>query len=210
MAPRRTRGARETEAPSPTVELVRPTLDRLPSYQTALERGWSGDNLRGEAAAREELARIAEDAGAFVAQQTDREARGPEVTLPDGSKASRIPGFRLWIWDGEFCGSISLRWRPGSDELPPYVLGHIGYSVVPWKRGRGYAKAALGMMLVHARTEGLGFVEITTDPDNLASQRVIVANGGALVGPFTKPPQYGSVPGLRYRIPLARLLSSTR
>jgi predicted acetyltransferase len=162
MTPHKRPGARETEAPSAAIEIVRPTLDRLASYQTALERGWSGDNLRGEAAAREELARIAEDAGAFVAQQTDRDARGPEVTLPDGSKASRIPGFQLWIWDGDFCGSISLRWRPGSDELPPYVLGHIGYSVVP------------------------------------------VANGGTLVGPFTKPPQYGSVPGLRYPIPLAR------
>jgi predicted acetyltransferase len=205
MTARKLRRARETEAPSAAVELVRPTLDRLASYQTALERGWSGDNLRGEVAAREELARIAEDAEAFVAQQTDREARGRDITLPDGSKASRIPGFHLWIWDGDFCGSIGLRWRHGSDELPPYVLGHIGYSVVPWKRGRGYAKAALGMMLVHARAEGLGYVELTTDPDNLASQRVIVANGGTLVGPFTKPPQYGSVPGLRFRISLARL-----
>ena len=74
---------------------------------------------------------------------------------------------------------------------------------MPWKQRRGYAKAALGMMLVHARAEGLAFVELTTDPDNVASQRVILANGGMLVGPFTKPAQYGAVPGLRYRIPLA-------
>jgi predicted acetyltransferase len=185
------------------VQLVQPTLDRLPSYVAALERGWSADNLRGEAAAREELARIAADASLFVDQQTDREARGPPVTLPDGSTAPRIPGFRRWIWDGEFCGAISLRWLPGTTELPPHVLGHIGYAVVPWKRGRGYAKAALGMLLVHARAEGLAVVELTTDPDNVASQRVIVANGGVLVGPFTKPAHYGSVPGLRYRIAVA-------
>jgi len=204
MATRKqTRSVHETEAPSAAVGLVRPTLERLPAYTAALERGWSADNLRGEASAREELTRIAEDAEAFVTQQTDREARGREVTLPDGSKAARIPGFRLWIWDGDFCGAISLRWQPGSLELPPHVLGHIGYSVVPWKQRRGYAKAALGMMLVHARAEGLVFVELTTDPDNVASQRVILANGGMLVGPFTKPAQYGSVPGMRYRIPLA-------
>jgi len=202
-APKR-RGTRETEAPSAAIELVRPTRERLPAYTAALERGWSADNVRGEAAAREELARIAEDADGFVARLIDREARGREVTLPDGSKVARIPGFRLWIWDGDFCGAIALRWQPGSEELPAHVLGHIGYSIVPWKQRRGYAKAALGMMLVHARAEGLAFVEITTDPDNLASQRVIVANGGMLVGPFTKPSQYGSVPGLRYRIPLAR------
>jgi predicted acetyltransferase len=203
MKTRRQRGAHETEVPSAAVGLVRPTLERLPAYAAALERGWSADNLRGEAAAREERTRIAADAEAFVAQQTDREARGREVTLPDGSKAARIPGFHLWIWDGDFCGAIGLRWQPGTFELPPHVLGHIGYSVVPWKRGRGYAKAALGMMLVHARAEGLVGVELTTDPDNVASQRVILANGGMLVGPFTKPAQYGSVPALRYRIPLA-------
>jgi hypothetical protein len=31
---------------------------------------------------------------------------------------------------------------------------------------------------------------------------VIQANGGVLVEPFTKPPQFGSVPGLRFRIAL--------
>jgi predicted acetyltransferase len=45
-------------------------------------------------------------------------------------------------------------------------------------------------------------VELTTEPDNLASQRVIEANGGRLVERFTKTPQYGSAPGLRYRIDL--------
>jgi len=58
------------------------------------------------------------------------------------------------------------------------------------------------MMLVRARAEELDSVEITTDPDNLASRRVIEANGGVLVATFTKPAQYGSVPGLRYRIDL--------
>ena len=33
-------------------------------------------------------------------------------------------------------------------------------------------------MLGEARAVGLPFVEITTDPDNIASQRVITANGG--------------------------------
>jgi predicted acetyltransferase len=184
-----------------SVDLVKPTLERLPGYIEALERGWTMDYLRGEAGARDELAQIARDAQAFIAAQTDREGRGV-VTLPDGSTAARIPGFRLWMWDGEFCGVISLRWLPGTSALPPYVLGHIGYVVVPWKRGRGYAKAALGLMLLHARSEGLPSIEITTDPENVASQRVIEGNGGVLVGSFTKPAQYGAIPGLRYRIDL--------
>jgi predicted acetyltransferase len=74
--------------------------------------------------------------------------------------------------------------------------------VVPWKQGRGNAKLALKLMLEHARAEGLEYVEITTDPDNIASRRVIEANGGILVERFRKPVQYGEQDGLRYRITL--------
>lgn len=184
------------------IEIVVPTLEFLPQFQDALQRGWSPDNLRGLAASRDELAQIDLDAKDFVDRQIDREARGSPITLPDGSLAQRLPGYRLWIWDGEFCGTIGLRWKPGTSELPPHVLGHIGYAVVPWKRQRGYATAALGLMLARAREEGLEWVEITTDLDNEPSQRVILANGGVLVEPFRKPPQLGGAESLRYRISL--------
>lgn len=184
------------------MQLVRPSGFHLPSYVAALARGWSADNTRPEAA-QEELARIGTDAQAFLASMEDREAMGPPVTLPDGSVVKRIPGFRRWLWDGEFCGSIGFRWQKGTTALPPHCLGHIGYAVVPWKQGLGYAKAALAQMLPEAKAVGLPFVELTTDPENLASQRVIVANGGVLVERFTKPPQFGSKPGLRFRISLS-------
>ncbi|MCG3190012.1 MAG: hypothetical protein LKCHEGNO_02578 [Burkholderiaceae bacterium] len=184
------------------MQLVRPTEAHLASYRAALERGWSADNLRGAVAAAEELERIAADAPAFIASLEDREARGEPITLPDGSKVPRLPGFRRWMWDGEFCGSIGLRWQPGTAALPPHCLGHIGYAVVPWKQGLGHAKSALAQMLSHARALGLSYVEITTEPHNAASQRVIVANGGVFVEPFTAPASLGSKPGLRYRIVL--------
>ena len=184
------------------MQLVRPGPEHLASYVAALERGWSADNERGAAAGREELLGIQADAEAFLASMEDREAKGPPITLPDGSAAKRLPGFRRWLWDGEFCGSIGLRWQPGTTALPPYCLGHIGYAVVPWKQGRGYAKSALRLILTEAKALGLPYVEITTDPDNIASQRVIAANDGVLVERFTKPPQFGSKPGLRFRISL--------
>jgi predicted acetyltransferase len=184
------------------MQLVVPAAAHLPQYIAALERGWSADNLRGAAAAAEELVRIRADEAAYLHRCIDREAQGPQVKLPDGSMVARIPGIRLWMWDGEFCGSINLRWLNGSADLPAHVLGHLGYAVVPWKQRRGYATSALRQLLPYARAEGLAFVEITTDPENIASQRVILANGGVLVEHFTKPAQYGNKPGLRYRIDL--------
>lgn len=183
------------------MELVWPGEAHLASYVDALRQGWSPDNLRPEAA-QDELARIEQDPTLFLAQQVDREARGPRVILPDGSAAARIPGYRKWMWDGEFCGSISLRWQPGTTALPPYVLGHIGYAVVPWKRGRGYATRALALLLPDARAEGLAYVELTTESDNAASQRVIKANGGVLVERFQRLAVHGGAETLRYRIAL--------
>lgn len=183
------------------MELVVPSFAYLDAYADALRRGWSADNIRLEVATREELAKIAADPRAFVASLDDREARGGPITLPDGSKVARLPGFRRWMWDGEFCGSIGFRWQPGTSALPSHVLGHIGYAVVPWKRGRGYATRALALMLDEARREGLDYVELTTDPNNEPSQKVILANSGALVERFWSP-SYGKEE-LRFRITLA-------
>lgn len=176
-------------------------MEYLPDYVDALARGWSPDNTRPEAG-REELARIREDAEGFVAMQVDREARGGPVVLPDGSTVERLPGYKLWMWDGEFAGIVGARWRPGTTELPPTCLGHVGYAVVPWKRRRGYATRALGMALEEVRKEGLAFVEITTDVDNLASRKVIEANGGRLVEEFRKGAQYGGGVACRYQVRL--------
>ena len=185
-----------------TMALVWQATEHLAGYVHALEQGWSPDNLRPQTA-QDELARIAGDPEAFVAAKVDKDARGPAITLPDGSQIPRLPGFVLWMWDGEFCGAIGLRWQRGTTELPPHCLGHVGYSVVPWKRRRGYATLALGLLLPHARAEGLSYVELTSDADNEPSRRVIEANGGILVEGFFKPKAYGSTESLRFRIALA-------
>jgi predicted acetyltransferase len=182
------------------MQLVLPAIQHLESYTAALRRGWSADNVRGAVAAQEELARIETDPDAFIASMDCRERQGPPITLPDGTTVPRLPGVRMWMWDEEFCGSIGLRWKPGTTDLPLHVLGHIGYAVVPWKQRRGYATQALRDLLPEAWSMGLGFVELTTDPDNVPSQKVIESNGGVLVEHFIKPAMYGSTPGLRYRI----------
>ena len=182
------------------MDLVRPAAEHLPSYVAALRRSWSPSTESDISA--QVLAEIEADADDFLVGADDRHPDGRTVTLPDGSLVPRLPGFARWMWDGEFCGSINLRWQEGTTDLPPHCLGHIGYSVVEWKRRRGYATEALRQMLPLAQEVGLPFVEITTDPDNVGSQRVIEANGGVLVARFDKGPAYGSTEGLLYRVAL--------
>jgi predicted acetyltransferase len=181
------------------LRLVWPSREYLSSYVAALEREWSPDNMRQEVA-KEQLRLIAVDADVFLAGLVDKEARGARIVLPDGSVVPRLPGYTRWMWDGEFCGSINLRWQSGTEALPPHCLGHIGYAVVPWKQRRGYATCALREVLKDAGTQGLKYVEITTDPDNLASRRVIEHNGGVVFEEFDTPESLGGGRKLRYRV----------
>ncbi|WEX07612.1 GNAT family N-acetyltransferase [Chelativorans sp. AA-79] len=193
---------RESPTGYNAVQLVEPRIEHLPGCVAALESGRSPANIRGGGVAREQLEKIRRDAAAFVETLDDVEAKGNPVKLPDGSQVPRLPGYHRWMWDGAFCGSIGFRWQEGASELPPHVPGHVGYAVVPWKRGRGYARQALQMLLPDIKARGLAFIEITTDANNIPSQRVVTACGGQFVERFLKPDMYGGAEAFRYRIEL--------
>jgi predicted acetyltransferase len=190
---------------SPLTELRRPDRTGLAAYVDALDRGFLPSNVEGERIAAAHRAAIGADADAFLAGLDDPEGRGPPIRLPDGREVARLPGFTRWIFAGAtFGGIMNLRWQPGGDALPPYVLGHIGYVIVPWMRRHGHATRALALLLPQARSVGLGAVELTTDLDNIASQAVIIRNGGVLVGRRPRPAAYGGGEQCLFRIVLAR------
>ena len=75
---------------------------------------------------------------------------------------------------------MRLVW-PSTDTLPSYVQ-------------------ALALLLREAPAERLAYVQITTEPENLALQRVIRANGGTLVEEFIPVPAVGGTAKLRFRV----------
>ena len=80
--------------------------------------------------------------------------------------------------DGRVVGIINYRPSPLSDFVFQYG-GHIGYSIRPTERRKGYAKEQLRLTLEKCRAAGEERVLLTCDP-NTASERVILANGGVL------------------------------
>ena len=192
-------------------KLAWPCVGALPSFQTALERGWSRNNITPERTRLQDLEKIHTDPQAFVAGLVDLQGTGADVQMPDGSFVPKLPGYSRWVMsdhDGatEFVGTINFRHTPGTSSLPSYCLGHVGYAVVPWMTGRGVAIFALHQLISEARAmghlRGMAYLEITTQPNNLASQAVIAKCGGVLTERYTEPPMYGGAEGLRFRIAL--------
>ncbi|HEX8476579.1 MAG TPA: GNAT family N-acetyltransferase [Pyrinomonadaceae bacterium] len=60
--------------------------------------------------------------------------------------------------------------------------GHIGYSIRPSERRKGYGTLILTLTLEKARERGLKRVLLTCDTDNVGSARIIEKNGGVLAG----------------------------
>ena len=58
------------------------------------------------------------------------------------------------------------------------VGGHIGYCISPLYRKKGYGKEILKRLIIEARAMGIKDILVTTNLDNYASQKVIIANGG--------------------------------
>jgi predicted acetyltransferase len=88
-----------------------------------------------------------------------------------------VPSTIFWYVAGpEYIGTLVIRHRL-TEELFE-AGGHIGYHIVaPWQR-QGHATRMLAEGLGECRRLGLDRVLLTCSPENDASKRVILANGG--------------------------------
>ena len=90
-----------------------------------------------------------------------------------------VPVTELWYVSGpDYLGTVMIR-----HELTAALRhdgGHIGYHVVPRYRRQGHATAMLAAACQRCRTDGMTRLLVTCRTGNVASRRVIEANGGVL------------------------------
>ena len=118
------------------------------------------------------------DAEGFVYEEWLESNQNHEmgINLPEGW----VPDIQLVAFakDGKAVGFLNLRLR-----LNDFLLeegGHIGYSIRPSERGKGYAKEALRQGLQVAKEKNIHRALVTCSTENSASRAVILANGGEL------------------------------
>lgn len=100
-----------------------------------------------------------------------------EETVPAG----HVPATTLCALrpaDGRVVGFVDIRHRLNHQLWE--VGGHIGYSVRPSERRKGYAKQILRLALEVSRALGIDRVLVTCDKGNIASAHTILACGGIL------------------------------
>ena len=164
----------------PTEDLRGAYADLVADYRVAGESAIPGS---GAGSALTGLSGAPQDFAAFVQKLRDAAAG---IGLPAG----HVPGSTYWlVRDGEGRGRRGRRgqkilgtsnFRHALTAALLHEGGHIGYSIRPSARGRGYGTRQLALALAEARRRGIERALVTCDVDNVASARVIRGNGGVL------------------------------
>lgn len=127
---------------------------------------------------------------------------------PGDAKKAYVPAYgfdmRL-VGQDKAAGYIEL--RVGNTQHLTMYAGHIGYRVVPERRGHRYGARACRLLRPLARRHHLTTLWITCNPDNMASRRTCELAGAEFVEIVDLPKdtnmyQQGDRQKCRYRIDL--------
>ena len=91
----------------------------------------------------------------------------------------------FWIVENNIIvGSMNLRHE--LSEFTYYTIGNLGYYIRPSQRKKGYATKALGLTKEFYRQLGVKKILLICSKDNIASEKVIIANKGGNIGAYTQ------------------------
>lgn len=101
-----------------------------------------------------------------------------KIVLGKSTKRIQSSTYMCMVAD-KMVGIIDIR-----HHLPKewYTAGHIGYSVRPSERNKGYATLALRKALQITKKLEINPILITCSKSNIISNKVIIKNGGVLQG----------------------------
>ena len=99
-----------------------------------------------------------------------------EETCPKGGVTSNSY-IAIRLSDDKIVGIIDFRHHINHPILSVWG-GHMGYTVRPNERRKGYSKEMLRQNLQNCRNYGLDKILVTCDCDNIASEKTIITNGG--------------------------------
>ncbi len=126
---------------------------------------------------------IEADFAGYLAAITDRTG---EIRMPSGQMVRKVPFSLHWLCESdEFIGEASIRHR-----LNDHLLregGHVGYGIRPSRRRLGYGTRILALALMECRRLGIRRALVTCLESNVASARIIEANGGQLENVISAP-----------------------
>ena len=96
-------------------------------------------------------------------------------------KPNYVPCHHFWLIDEreQILGCLRIR-HTLSNHFLLIEAGHIGYDIAPTFRGKGLGTMMLKLALPRAKQLNIDKALITADEDNIASRKVIEANGGQL------------------------------
>jgi predicted acetyltransferase len=174
------------------ITLDLPSMDIFPSYIEALHE----DFQRGiqEIKTKEQIAKIEADPEAHLHEINDQSGM---VELANGEFVKKVPYENLWLAEGKtFIGEVSFR-HELNENLKVHG-GHVGYGIRPSMRNKGYGTLALKLTKERASRMGMGRLLLTCSPDNPASEKIIVNNGGIYLD--TQPNPFGFGPTKRFWI----------
>lgn len=151
------------------LNLVTPSenyLSEIAAYKS--EFAVAGEHLYG--GARLETMRNLSEWLTYVADITS------EAGVPEG----RVPSSTFLCIrqsDQRMVGICNIRHNLSQPFLMNYA-GHIGYSIRPSERRKGYAKEQLHLALFEAGKLGITKALVTCDETNIGSEKTILSNGG--------------------------------